>query len=287
MEKALLKLTTKLLNRTEAEVKELINNEDGTLRDDAADVILSLQEENVKKLKTDKFNDGHKAAEGKYKAEKETLEAEIRTEFEDKIKTLEASKGKKEMTDDDIKKTEFFLKHESNTVSKEEFESVKNELATYKSTTERNKVIGSIKEKVWNLTSGRNPILEDSEMVATNRRNSYLSEFDNYDYQESNGTVYVMKDGARVENELGHPVTLKDLEEKVSKNYFVFKKQEAKSGSGTTTPKAPSGAGASELTEPKDEAEYNSVRAGISVHDKEGREKLVAFTNTYGPKFAN
>jgi len=97
-----------------------------------------------------------------------------------------------------------------------------------------------------------------------------------------------MKEGARVENELGHPVTLKDLEEKVSKNHFVFKKQDAKGGSGTPPENNSNRVGSgSELTEPKDEAEYNSVRASISTQDKEGRDKLVSYTKTYGTKFAN
>ena len=289
MEKTLLKLTTKLLNKTEEEVKALIQNDEGAYREDAADILITAQEENVKSLKTNQFDAGYKKAEGKYKTDREAIENEVAAKFTEEIDTLKRQKGAKEVTDDVVKNHPLYLDLEQNTVKKELYETTLTEFETFKQTNERNKVIGGIKNKVWGLTSERKPLLEEVQAVADNRKNVYLSEFEKYDYQEVGDSIFVMQDGKRLENNLGHPVTLKDLEETISKNHFVFKKQEPKGGSGTAPVgyAKPQESKIAHLSEPSTIEEYNKTRAGFSLHKKEDREMLKAYTEAYNDKFAN
>lgn len=243
---------TKQFNKTDDEVAELIYNSDGTLKEDAGDVILHVNAEKVAKMKKDattKFDDGYK------KAQKEVMEraekifkektgfTEDAADFESLLDGFLKAKPTTKLTDDDVKKHPAFLALENSRVPKSDYESLKAEYDNFRVSAQREKIIQKIQDKAWALTEARNPVLSDNPIVAKTRRDDFLRKFSDFDYEFVGDEVVVLKEGKRIEDSQGNHKTFNSLVDELAQTSFDFKKQD-----GKDTPKTPPRFGAVKMT---------------------------------------
>ena len=243
---SLLYLATKQFNLTEDEATALLI-EGEELKDNAVDLLLEADKARIQKLKderTTRYNEGYQTAEKKFKtlaeAEFKELTGYKGTEgnFKDMFQLWYADEKKKlgtkkEVTEDDIKRHPAYIALESERIPKTDYETLKNEYDQFKTNQEKNKVMGMVSGKAWDLVAAKEPILEKNEIVAANRRRDFLAKVCEYDYQpQENGDPIVIKDGKRLEDEHGNPVSFKAFISHLSDQYFEFRAQSDKGNAG-------------------------------------------------------
>ena len=159
----LLYIATKQFNRTEDELKPLITDEEGNLKDDAAEVLLNLDKERIAKLKkerTDKYNEGFQAAEKKFKSHAEEV-FKSKTGYDGTEETFESKfdawyakekeklAKKSQVTEDDIKRHPLFIDLETKSIPKDKYETLAKEFEQYKSTAARQQVMDVVCGRAW------------------------------------------------------------------------------------------------------------------------------------------
>jgi len=268
----ILYIGTKLTGLSEQEFKEKYMDGD-EIKDDAFDAMIESTSAKLEKRGQEMFDKGFQKAEGKYKgvAEKKFkeltgVEADDSATIEDMIETFkESNKSKSKHTDDDIKVHPVYRELEKNSVKKAEYEALRTEFDSYKASEEKNKVLGNVKPKVWDVVSKMNPVLEANTKVAETRKNTFINAvISGVEIVADGDDIVLMKDGKRLEDKLGNPVSFDSYVKGEAENYFEFKKQEPKGGAGNgNNPPDPEG----QFTAPKTIEEFNAKRAEMKGED--------------------
>jgi hypothetical protein len=76
---------------------------------------------------------------------------------------------------------------------------------------------------------------QDAPQIKQNLVNSYVGEIDTLEdiqYDENDNIIAIIKNGKRLEDEHGNPVTFTGYNKTRASNYFKFLKQDAKGGAG-------------------------------------------------------
>lgn len=284
---------TKMFNWTEAEAKEKLFDGD-ELKEDYADIILEADKARVEKFKTDRtdsYNKGVKETEKKLKtfAEDEFKEVTGYTgtepTFKEKFIAWQETEKKKwqkniEINEDQVKKHPAYIALESERVPKTEYDKIKSEYDDYKTSEERNRIMGMVTISAWDLVAAKSPIIEKNETVAANRRRDFLSKLSAYDYElQSNGDPIVIKDGKRLENEHGNLITFKTFVSDLSDLYFEFRAQDEVGNAGN---KPPAGSDVIVITDkPTTAAEYNAAIAKWNGGSDEHAKQRIAIAKYY------
>lgn len=277
----LLQLATKLFNKTEEEVSQIIYDGE-KIKDDSFDTLLQMDTARVKRFKdesTIRFNDGYKKAQSEIMPE---IEKKIRTEFEiseeatfdeliPKVKEKIATGSKSKLTDDEVKKHPVYLELEKNRIPKDVYEQKINEFETYKTGIERQNKMSKVREKALLFLDEFKPAFPDDENIKNNLKNVYLSEFEKFDDYEisEDGSIIAVKDGKRVEDAHGNPVPFKQLAKEKASGYFQFMVQTPKGGAGNGSG-AGSGVAAAKWKDYKEFSDYY----GTLTNDADKREAI-------------
>jgi len=263
---------TKTLNMTDEEVSALLytdaeDSEELVLKDDALKLVLDADVSRVDKIRKAVKPDPERLKNEYKRGAKETMEGfenDVRDYFKadidakglDLIKAIhnEATKSKKSLTDDDVKKHPLYLELEKNRIPKEEYETLKTEFDDFKSNQAKNERLSIIKKDVMSHFNTLNAIQSKNPQVATTRLNDFLSKFENYDYEVAeDGNHLIMKNGSRLEDEHGNPVKFKDFVGSTASLNYDFAESDNKGNAGNKNSNDDGGA---HIEVPKSEAEY-------------------------------
>jgi hypothetical protein len=241
----LLYLTTKQFNLTEDEAKTLLlEGED--LKENAVDLLLEKDKERIQKLKderTIRYNEGFQTAEKKFKSHSEdtfkkltgysgaedNFEAMFTAWHKEETKKLAQ---KKEVTEDDIKRHPLFVKLETETIPKTKYDELQTAFDEFKTKQQREQVMGVVRQRAWDVVAAKEPLLEQNETVAANRRRDFLAKFAGYDYDLQDSKIIVLKDGKRLEDEHGNLLPFEAFASNLSNQYFEFRAQSEKGNAG-------------------------------------------------------
>lgn len=233
---------TKAFNKTEDEVKALLFDGD-KLKDGAGDELIKLDQARVAKIKEASKVDGQTYFDNGFKkAQKETLTAfekqfKEKTGYDSDLQGLdlimEWGEKQKKIKVEDVKLHPDYLKLEKTIKDKET--DYMSQLENLKKGFDKEKQLTLIKDhakKVLN-SGAQTPVIPSSPVVAQNIENVFLSQLGNYDYQlQEDGNHIVIKDGKRVEDAHGNPITFETHVRNHAAAFYEFKKQEDKGNAG-------------------------------------------------------
>jgi hypothetical protein len=242
---SLLYLATKQFNLTEDEATAMLIEND-ELKENAVDLLLEKDKERVARLKderTTRYNEGYQTAEKKFKtiAESEFKELTGYKGNEGNFKEMfqiwlteekKKTAGKKEITEDDIKKHPLYIDLETKTISKSEYEKLQQDFDQFKTTQQKERVMGVVTDAAWAVVSAKNPILSDNPQVADNRRRDFLAKFNGYDYDLQDGKIIVLKDGKRLEDDRANLKPFESFVLELAMLNFDFRAQGDKGNAG-------------------------------------------------------
>lgn len=254
MEKNLLfGVLTKTLNVSEQELTDLLyqkadDSDEMILKDGALDEILGMDEDRVKNIQANVKPKKEVLEEQYSRGKKETMEAfekEVKEKYSlesDKIgiELVEEAvssqvKTKPKLTDDDVKKHPVYLELEKNSVTKEQYETLKGEFDGFKKNQEKSKKLLEVNEFVLRELELLKPVVSENAEVRINRQKDFLKKFEQWDYQLQDGSdpLILDADGNRIEDGHGNPVAWKDFVKKNASLYYDFKVQDGKGSSGS------------------------------------------------------
>lgn len=254
MKEFILGLLTKTLNRSDEEISELLyqKTDDGeALKEDALDVALNLFEQKVTKIKDDAKVDEKKLRDEGYKrAQKEvmgTFEAELKEKYDLDTDLTGAelveeviSKFKKEdseLTPDKIKLTDTYRNREKE-LKKEARDQLKErdaEIETLKVDFEKQQVWGGVSQKILTRLDAANPAKPKNQDAAANLTRLFVDSFKDYDWQKDGEGYLPVKEGKRLEDNLGNEVSFETLVDERIPQYFDIPKQDGKGSAGNNT----------------------------------------------------
>ena len=238
----------------------LFEDKDGKkeFKSDAVDVILNKQIDKLNSIKNshkEELTKIHDIGYTKALSEsKKKVLSEIETEFEKKynhkidgnfmdsidsfIASISKDKGGK-VTDEDIKKHPAFNKLEQEYLKTKEIADklagVENDFNSFKSNVEKNNKLSKVKKQAILNLNNLNPVLPEDNVKKEKWINTYLSEFNNFEdflIDENDNIIGVVKDGKRVEDALGNPLSFNKLSKSIADNYFDYKVQDPKGSTG-------------------------------------------------------
>lgn len=260
---------SKTLNMDEDGVASLYN-EDGTgLKDESLESVLNRDVERVKSLKPDTkklFDDGYK------KAQSETLsrfEKEFKEKFKfdsdkqgiDLITEYVASQGKKgnALDEDAVKRHPLFIQLQD-AKQKEVEAAIKAEqdkFNSYVSEQKKKETFSTVSNKALDVFKGLKPILSSDAEKARNQESILLRDLQQYDFEDQNGEIVVLKEGKVLTDAHGNRVKFNSLVKSTADKYYDFHKAEERSapGNGKETTKTTT-ATDFQFEVPKNEEEY-------------------------------
>ena len=267
---AVLYQVTKMFNLSEDEAKEKLFVE-GELSDNYTDVILEMDKARIQKLKderTTKYDEGFMTAEKKFKSYAEETFKKLTGYNGSEVgfdKMFEAwhteekkkSAGKREVTEDDIKRHPLYIDLETKTIPKTQYDELQKSFDEFKTTQQRSQVMGVVTERAWSVVAAKNPILSENQTVAENRKRDFLAKFGGYDYDLQDGKIIVLKDGKRLEDEHGNLKPFESVVLDLANLNFDFRAQGEKGNAGNDNKGGTSGV---VLTDkPTTAAEYHAA----------------------------
>jgi len=280
----LIGVLTKTLNKTSDELEELIftkaSDDTETINDEAFDAVLDLNSKHVDSIKSNvkpskddvekHYSRGRKEALTGFEKElKSTHEIESDAQGIELVSAIvEKYKVKPKLTDDQVKVHPLYLDLENNSVKKEDHLKVTSEFDEYKKGHERKEKLSIVKRDAGTLFRTFNPVISENPKVAATREEGFFNQFNDYDFElKDDSNHFVTKDGQRLEDAQGHPVTFKDFVHSRASIHYDFKAQSDKSNSGNQDTGDNNKAYA-----PKSEADYFEQRAKLNT--PEDRIKL-------------
>lgn len=257
-------LLSTTLQMDEAGVASLFN-EDGSVKDDALNVILEKDKARIAAVKPDTkkiFDDGYRKAQGETltKFEREFME---KTGYKSDKKGLDlvleyaAAQAKNtDITEDTIQKHPVFVKKidelsKQIEAAKAEGETKLKELLEGQ---KKKEVFSKVSESALTMFKGWNPILSpDEKKAAAQVKELLLDKLAAYDFDIlEGGRIIVMKDGKVLNDDHSNPITYEKLVKQIADERFDYKKAEDRSSAGN---KGAPGAGG-DIQMPKNEEEY-------------------------------
>ena len=278
--KLLLGYVTKQYNITDEQAAELLykKSDDGKLdktklKDDALKGLLAKDKERVTALKgkevdeTALFDKAYDKALAKVntKLEKQLVK-DYGVEIGDRklpellkhvIETKSTSKkGDKELTDDDVKKHPVYLSLEKAKAKEvaDLTEGHTKEIDTLKATHAKGETLSGVKKQVATAFTKLKPVLSKDATKAANQVARFSNQFDSYDYEkQTDGSYLVLKDGKRLEDGHGNPITLDKLVSEKAEAEYDFEAQGEKESAGNE------GGGGDATKVPTNEAEFTDA----------------------------
>lgn len=264
---------SKTLNMDETAVASLYN-EDGTLKDDSLQTLLSADVERVSKLKpnTDAiFKEARAAAKGEVMKnfEKEFKE---KTGFKsekigiDLVLDYAATQAKQTgtLSEDDIKKHPLFI----STVDKLEkekqlaIEAESEKLSKFQTELKVKETFSGVSQKALSLFDSFKPILSKDSVKAENQKNDFVNKLKSYEFDIQGDKIIVMKDGKVVEDAHGNRIPFEKIVKQTAEQYYDFHVAEPRTSAANNS----SQAGSSKTVEvPKTESEYAKMIADTSI----------------------
>jgi hypothetical protein len=187
------------------------------------------------------------------------------------VELIVSKAAKSGLEEDKVKLHPVYLGLES--AKKKELETIKAEaeakISEMQNGFKRKETIGSVQAKARELFLSLNPVLASAADVAQNQTAVFLSKFEGYDYEFTDGGGVIVKDttGKRLEDAHGNPVNLNQLVSSEAGKLFEFRKQDDKGNAGNA-----GSTGGATVTAPKNESEY--LEAMISAQTPEAREAI-------------
>ena len=298
MEELLLLYLSTTLGLTKEKAADLVfktNPEDETkkvLKENALKLITDADKSRVAQIKTSAaedvdtteiFNDAFAKAEKKVKGKVEKQLAQAfqiedasklkLSEIVEKIQASKAGDGSG-LDEDKVKLHPLYLALEkSKTEEVAALEAAKaKELEDLKAGFVQGQLRKSATDTVKDLFKGLKPVLSSDSTKAANQIDDFASKFNVYDYQEQEDKSFiVLKDGKRLEDEHGNPVTLNALVQKEASTLYDFAVQDGKGAPGNGGGGAPAAAA---TTVPKNDEEYSL--AILSAGSAEERDAIEA-----------
>jgi hypothetical protein len=268
MENILLAVLAATLGKTEGEVKELAETENGQTE------LLNLHKEKVKGVKDTAFNDGEKKAR---KEQRSKFEQEIKEAFEldsekqgvDLVQDLVAAiRTEAKKATDDIKKHPDYLALERESTNKikqletEAEEKVKAVEQQYA----RKDTVATVKAKALAEFEALNPILATDPAKIAKQKALIEREIEAGNYEVVEGAILILdKDGKRQEDAHGNPIKFGDFVKGVADNLgFEFKAATERKSPGDDAPDKDKATGyTGEM--PKTAAEYATKMADRAI----------------------
>jgi hypothetical protein len=252
MKESLLELLTKLFNMTEKEVADILfeKSEDGEekIKEGSLNVFYDKYEAKLKKFKDDSKNEKTKSFEDGYKK----AEKEVMSDIEGKLKekyNLDSEKLGLELVDEIVDKFKKSSKLEADQIKvTDTYRDMEKQLRkqlkdkdtewTAKMTElqknhERDKTWGVVSKDIRKLLMESNPVLPTNQRAAENLVSLYVESFKDYEWKvDESGDHFPVKDGKRIEDNLGNPVNFKTLITGRVPEYFDIRKQDGKGSAG-------------------------------------------------------
>ncbi|MCB0764837.1 MAG: hypothetical protein KDB84_09040 [Flavobacteriales bacterium] len=239
----------KALSLTEAEVSSL-TNEDGNLKDDALDVILSKHAEQVQKTREKAKAD----REEQYKrglrekgTEYEKLLKEAGVDVGDakgeeavqKLKDhIESLAKPSDLDDDKVKNSPLFRSREKELLAqlKAKDEEHTKAWSERDAKEQRERTLSHVKAQAKSILDEMKPVLSEDPKKAANQLKLLELEIENHQY-ELDGDDVLIKDakGERVENANGVPMSLSDFVKTTAEQYYDFQVSDKKGTAGDPT----------------------------------------------------
>lgn len=278
-------LLVKAYNKTPEEISELLyqkseDSEEVTLKENAIDVVLDLDEQRVSNIKSsvkpDKdtlkqindaamksvMEDFEKKLKARYNIESSSKGLDLVQEIIDQVSDCDISEDK-------IKQNPVFLEMEDR--KNKEIEALQQEYEDYKLNQDRRTRLSRVRQDVLGIFASLNPIESSNSIVANTRREDFLKKFETFDYDiQEGGDHFVKQDGKRVEDRHGNPIKFADFVKEIASMNYDF----AQSDKGNAGNKPGNGAG-SKPDVPKTQEEYLAMSKDLILKgDKEGLVKL-------------
>lgn len=245
---ALLSAKTKMFNKSDEELLKLIVDDEGNVVENATEQLLTLDTSRVSRFKEDgkeKFKNGYaKAKEEERRAAAKLLKEQLGIEHDsddlEEILTVgkeqieaKTKKTKTELTPEMVKQHPEYLKLEKERVPKTEYDKLVEEFTGFKSTVERKEKFSVIKSYARKKLEELNPNFPEVPTVRDNLVNVYLATLERYDYSDDgSGGYIVIENGERKNDAHGNPITLEQIAKETAGDFFTFKKQDPKGGTG-------------------------------------------------------
>jgi hypothetical protein len=263
------------LQRDSDSVASLLN-EDGSIKDDAAATVNSWHAEHLKTVRErDKtgFDNGVKKAHKEFD-EKYRRFAKSAFEFETDLKGEEFFDAFKEhieskstdnsttLNDESVKKHPTFVARERELLKqiKEANDAKMTEVEKLQKEYSRKDALAKVSEKAIALFKSKNPILSADEAKAMKAIKSLLLDpISGYDYElnDKGEIASISKDGKRLEDGNGNPITFESLVINTAEESFEFKKIDTRSSPNGG--QSGQGEGKKAVILPKNEQEYAKI----------------------------
>lgn len=212
-------------------------NEAGELTD--LTVAEKVDADRFKKSKSensDQYKRGIKEGASKVeKAVKDKYDVDSDLEGVELIDFIIADKiGEAKGNTEDITKSPEFLKHQHEWEKQQKLRDKEWEQKIVDKEHEFNKraILTKIEKRALGELDKLRPILPEDAKKAQRWREKYFEDFRNYDYQESGDDIMLIKDGERVKDTHGHPISFEDFARETAESYFDFKAADDRSSSG-------------------------------------------------------
>jgi len=210
------KLLTKLLNKTEDEIKALIYDGD-KLKDDAFEIIYPIIENGQTKKQKTMFDNGVKKGQSESLTKLEN-DVKIKYQVQSEKQGIElfdeiiSKKGNSQLDENAVKSNPLYLALESKIaneyVPKTEHEKVTNEFTEYKTKSEKASQFASIKMEALKQFDANKFLVSSDPVRAANQREDFVNKLNAFDFEKIGDNYYLMQDGKRLEDNNGSPITL-------------------------------------------------------------------------------
>lgn len=265
-------LVGKTLNLPNEEISALLYGEDGTIKPEALDELLTRDAGRIKTLKDEHEKELTKIHDKGYKkAQAESLskfEAELKEEFQiqadlkgkDLVKEIVSKMAKDtSLTEEQVKRHPKFLELErkltSEYIPKADHEKVVNDYNDYKKTFERRQTLGTVSKDALAIFMSLKPVLSKDAAKAQNQQMFLLEKLSAFDYElQQDGNHIILSDGKRLETPQGHPKKFADFIQEEAAKYYDFEVQGGKGNAGNQGGNGGSSGGS--VTVPKTKDEY-------------------------------
>lgn len=130
-------------------------------------------------------------------------------------------------------------------------------LADLKKAQDNDKTLGQVNNLVLGYFNALKPILSEDATKAENARKDFVSKFSSYEYQpQEEGDPIIIKDGKRLEDAHGNPMTLKSLVTSAAESQYDFEVQSPRGAAGN---KKEEEAGGGNVVVPGSKEEYDDA----------------------------
>lgn len=276
----------KTLNKPNEELAALLYSKtdegETTLKEDAEDIALGLIQEKIQGIKEEGKAKQKEAQDNFHKKglkeASEKLESELREKYglesdsqgielvDELVERFKADDSK--LTPDKIKLTDTYREREKQ-LKKEAAELLKakgSEIEQLKTSFEKDKKWQTVQRDIRGILMEKKPVLPKNQRVAENLVNLFMDSFSEYDWQlDDNGNHVPVKNGERVEDNLGNALQFNKLVEARILDFFDLQVQDKKGSAGNE----PTDEGAGDVpTKFASEEEYNNYIDNTTDPDK-------------------